>query len=339
MKNKSLTLGNTVSLSLIIIVNLFFLLYLKYSSHDLSFTDFSIYKIGNLINTAISFLVILGLFILFFQKSNVPLSIIYLLTGLLNLFLLMVVLINFLHIPPREYYLLSLSFTQVLIIIAFSLFQFTQLFFMMMIWFKILKIEKLIYLRALVNSIFIAMGLLIFTLVFINTKSITPISAALGRDKPSIAVVLGAAVWSDNKPSPSLAFRVEKAAELFNDGIVNKIQLTGGNAPGELSEAEVSLNHILKQGINRNNVWIEKNTTSTIEQVRFIKKVLIQKKQFNSVVIVSDIYHLQRVKEICKFYNVKADVAASNLNLKTDKIIFYQLRECIALILFWLFAL
>ena len=339
MKNKSLTLGNTVSLSLIIIVNLFFLLYLKYSSHDLSFTDFSIYKIGNLINTAISFLVILGLFILFFQKSNVPLSIIYLLTGLLNLFLLMVVLINFLHIPPREYYLLSLSFTQVLIIIAFSLFQFTQLFFMMMIWFKILKIEKLIYLRALVNSIFIAMGLLIFTLVFINTKSITPISAALGRDKPSIAVVLGAAVWSDNKPSPSLAFRVEKAAELFNDGIVNKIQLTGGNAPGELSEAEVSLNHILKQGINRNNVWIEKNTTSTIEQVRFIKKVLIQKKQFNSVVIVSDIYHLQRVKEICKFYNVKADVAASNLNLKTDRIIFYQLRECIALILFWLFAL
>ena len=339
MKNKSLTLGNTVSLSLIIIVNLFFLLYLKYSSHDLSFTDFSIYKIGNLINTAISFLVILGLFILFFQKSNVSLSIIYLLTGLLNLFLLMVVLINFLHIPPREYYLLSLSFTQVLIIIAFSLFQFTQLFFMMMIWFKILKIEKLIYLRALVNSIFIAMGLLIFTLVFINTKSITPISAALGRDKPSIAVVLGAAVWSDNKPSPSLAFRVEKAAELFNDGIVNKIQLTGGNAPGELSEAEVSLNHILKQGINRDNVWIEKNTTSTIEQVRFIKKVLIQKKQFNSVVIVSDIYHLQRVKEICKFYNVKADVAASNLNLKTDKIIFYQLRECIALILFWLFAL
>ena len=339
MKNKSLTLGNTVSLSLIIIANLFFLLYLKYSSHDLSFTDFSIYKIGNLINTAISFLVILGLFILFFQKSNVSLSIIYLLTGLLNLFLLMVVLINFLHIPPREYYLLSLSFTQVLIIIAFSLFQFTQLFFMMMIWFKILKIEKLIYLRALVNSIFIAMGLLIFTLVFINTKSITPISAALGRDKPSIAVVLGAAVWSDNKPSPSLAFRVEKAAELFNDGIVNKIQLTGGNAPGELSEAEVSLNHILKQGINRNNVWIEKNTTSTIEQVRFIKKVLIQKKQFNSVVIVSDIYHLQRVKEICKFYNVKADVAASNLNLKTDKIIFYQLRECIALILFWLFAL
>lgn len=339
MKNKSLTFGSTVSLSLIIIVNLFFLFYLKYSNHNLSITDFNVYKIGNLINALISLLIVLGLFILYFKKTNVPFSIIYLLTGLLNLFLLMVVLINFLNIPPREYYLLSLSFTQVLVIIAFSLFQLTQLFLMLIIWFIILKIEKLVYLRALVNSIFIVVGLLILTLLYINAKSLTPKGAALNRDKPGVAVVLGAAVWSDNKPSPSLAFRVDKAAELFKDGVVNKIQLTGGNAPGELSEAEVSLNHILKKGIKRDDVWIEKNTTSTIEQVRFIKKELIQKKQFKSIVIISDIYHLQRVKEICKFYNVKAEVAASDLNLKTDKIIFYQLRECIALILFWLFAL
>ena len=339
MKNKSLTLRNAISISLIIIANLTFLFYLKYSSHDLAFTDFRFVLIGNLINAAFSFLIILGIFILYFNKASQPVSIIYLLTGLMNLFLLTVVLINFLNIPTREYYLLSLSFTQVLIIIAFSLFQFTQLFLMLIVWLKILKIEKLIYLRALVNSIFIAIGLLFFTLIFINTKSINRKNTSLGSNKPSIAVVLGAAVWSDNKPSPSLAFRVDRAAELYKDGIVNKIQLTGGNAPGELSEAEVSLEHILKKGIGRDDVWIEKNTTSTIEQVRFIKKELIQEKKFNSVVIISDIYHLQRVKEICNFYNVKAEVAASSLNLKTDKIIFYQLRECIALILFWLFAL
>lgn len=339
MKNKSLTLRNSISISLIIIANLFFLFYLKYSSQSLSFADFRFVLIGNLINTAFSFLIILGIFLLYFKKVGQPVSIISLLTGLLNLFLLLVVLINFLNIPSREYYLLSLSFTQVLIIIAFSLFQFTQLFFILIVWLKILKIEKLIYLRAFVNSVFIAIGLLIFTVIFINTKSINRKDISVERNKPSIAVVLGAAVWADNKPSPSLAFRVEKAAELFKDGIVNKIQLTGGSAPGELSEAEVSLKHAITKGISRDDVWIEKNTTSTIEQVRFIKKELIQNKKFNAVVIVSDIYHLKRVKEICNFYNVKAEVAASKLNLKTDKIIFYQLRECVALILFWLFAL
>ena len=110
------------------------------------------------------------------------------------------------------------------------------------------------------------MGLLIFTLVFINTKSITPISAALGRDKPSIAVVLGAAVWSDNKPSPSLAFRVEKAAELFNDGIVNNTNIKffigySGWTPNQLNEeikenswlvTELSNNELMKRN---DNVW------------------------------------------------------------------------------------
>jgi vancomycin permeability regulator SanA len=210
---------------------------------------------------------------------------------------------------------------------------------MLLVWLKIFKIENLIYLRAAVNSIFISMGLLVFTLIFINTKTLSKRNAESDVNKSKIAVVLGAAVWSDNKPSPSLAFRVDKAAELYSQGVVDKIQLTGGNAPGELSEAEVSLNHILKKGIEKHNVWVEKNTTSTIEQVRFIKNDLIGEKKINSVIIISDIYHLQRVKEICKFYNIKADIAASTLNLKTDKIIFYQLRECLALMLFWLFAL
>lgn len=339
MKNKAISKRGYILAIFIVLLNLVFLYYLKYSHHHLSLSDFSFAKIGNIINLAFATITIIGVFILYFKKVNITPNIIFLLLVLLNLFLLVVVIVNFIKIPSREYYLLTLSFTQVLIISAFCLFQFTQLFLMLLVWLKIFKIENFVYLRAAVNSIFISMGLLVFTLIFINTKLLSKGNEESGVNKSKIAVVLGAAVWSDNKPSPSLAFRVDKAAELYSQGIVNKIQLTGGNAPGELSEAEVSLKHILKKGIGRDDVWIEKNTTSTIEQVRFIKKELIQEKKFDSIVIISDIYHLQRVREICNFYNVKAEVAASSLNLKTDKIIFYQLRECIALILFWLFAL
>lgn len=339
MKNRFLSFNLVLVISLILMLNLIFLFYLKYSHHRLSLTDFNFAKTGNIINLAFSIITIFGVFILYFKKVNITHNIIFILLGLLNFFLSVVVIVNFINIPSREYYLLTLSFTKVLIISAFSLFQFTQLFLMLLVWLKIFKIENLVYLRAAVNSIFISMGLLVFTLIFINTKILSKGSAESDVNKSKIAVVLGAAVWSDNKPSPSLAFRVDKAAELYSQGIVNKIQLTGGNAPGELSEAEVSLNHILKKGINRNDVWIEKNTTSTIEQVRFIKNDLIGEKHLNSVIIISDIYHLQRVKEICRFYNIKADIAASTLNLKTDKVIFYQLRECLALMLFWLFAL
>lgn len=337
MKNKTISKRGCILAIFIVLLNLVFLFYLKYSHHHLLLSDFSFAKIGNIINYTLSGLTIQGILILYFRKINVSIGSIHLLMVLLFLFLVLAVVINFMSIPPKEYFLLSLSFLQVLIISAFSLFQFTQLFLMLFIWLIIFGVQNLIYLRALMNSIFIGAGLLVLTLIFINARPLS--QEIINHSKSTLAIVLGAAVWSDNKPSPTLASRVDKAIELYRQGKVNKIQLTGGNAPGELSEAEVSLKYILGKGIDRNDVWIEKSTTSTIEQVRFIKNNLMKEKQVNSVIVISDIYHLQRVREICRFYDVKADVAASDLKLKTDKIIFYQLRECIALLLFWLFAL
>src|ERR1039458_9824708 len=49
----------------------------------------------------------------------------------------------------------------------------------------------------------------------------------LNNTRDNVAVVLGAAVWSNNIPSPMLASRAEKAYELYKQGYVNKIQVTG----------------------------------------------------------------------------------------------------------------
>lgn len=339
MKLKALSGKDSIIISLVAILNLLLLYYLKYSNHNLSISNFDLLTLGNFINLMFVLLIILGAAITYLQKIKISMTATWLLLALMNLFLLCAMIINLINIPSREYYLLSLSLTQVLLITAFVLFQFFQLFLMLIFWLNILKIEKVVYLRSAVNSIFAGTALLIVTFIFINTRPLSKSDFIRTKNDSDIAIVLGAAVWSDNKPSPTLASRVDKAIELYRQGIVNKIQLTGGNAPGELSEAEVSLKYILGKGIDRNDVWIEKSTTSTIEQVRFIKNNLTKEKQVNSVIVISDIYHLQRVREICRFYDVKADVAASDLKLKTDKIIFYQLRECIALLLFWLFAL
>lgn len=294
-------------------------------------------KIGNVFNLSFTVLIIIGITILYFRKDNFSFSILFTLIGLLYLFLGLVLLINFINIPKREYFLLSLSFTQVLIISAFSFFQFILTFLLIFIWAKVIKLEKFILLRSFINSFFIAGGFLIFALVFINVQSFQ--KANLKRENSNVAVVLGAAVWSFDKPSPTLALRVDKAAKLYKSGKVNKIQLTGGNAPGEMSEAEVSLKYILEKGIPKDDIWVESKTTSTIEQIRFIKYELFGKRNISSAVVVSDGYHLQRVMEIARFYNLNIATEASELNLKNDNVIFYQMRECIALLLFWFFAL
>ncbi len=97
--------------------------------------------------------------------------------------------------------------------------------------------------------------------------------------------------------------------------------------------------YLKSENVNPNDVWLEKNTTSTLEQIKFIKDSLIQKKKVKNLIIVSDSYHLTRVKEICKFYNIKTKVAASDLQLSFSGKIYNKLRESIALLVFWFFAL
>lgn len=337
MKNNSISSKDASFISILLTLNLALLFYLKYTHHSLALSDFSFLKLGNIFNYGTTISVLLAVAVLYFRKDKISKNVIYLLIAFMFIFLILVFIINLMNIPPREYFLLSLSFSQLLIISAFSSYQLAQFFLMIFVWLNLFKVNQFIYLRSAVNTIFLSSLFLLFSLVFINIGGSS--SSRLADAEPSVAVVLGAAVWSDNKPSPTLALRVDKAAELYQKGVVSKIQLTGGNAPGELSEAEVSLKYILSKGISRDDVWIETQTSSTIEQISFIKNELIKRKKINSIVVISDNYHLQRVKEISSFYNLHINVFASTLNLKTDKILFYQLRECIALLLFWFFAL
>lgn len=336
---KTISLKICITIVSILLIDLFLLIYFKYHYHNLSLNIFSLFRVGNILNVLFTAFLIIGLITIHIRKIRISIVTLFFFIIILNICLLIVYVTNFITAPSIEYYLLNLSFSQILIIGTFSLFQFTQFVMLMSLWQEVLKVKTLKLLRAVVNSIFVAAGLFVFTLIFINSGRLSS-SRQYAKEKTyDVAVVLGAAVWSNNIPSPTLALRVDKAAELYRKKLVKKIQFTGGNAPGELSEAEVSRNYILSKGINSDDIWIEKNTTSTIEQIRFIKNKLLAVSQAKSIAIISDIYHLQRVKEICKFYNLNADTIPSDLYLKSENLIFYQIRECTALLLFWLYAL
>lgn len=180
------------------------------------------------------------------------------------------------------------------------------------------------------------LAFLIFAFIYITqNKNLT--RADIYKD--NVAIVLGAAVWTNNIPSPSLASRADKAYQLYKIGVVKKIQLTGGNAPGELSEAEVAYLYLKSKGVNTNDMWMEKKTANTAEQVRYVKEELIDKKHINNIVFISNSYHLTRINEICNFYKINAGIEASELDLGFDKNIYYKIRESVALLEFWFFAL
>jgi vancomycin permeability regulator SanA len=157
--------------------------------------------------------------------------------------------------------------------------------------------------------------------------------------KLDAGVILGAAVWGGNRPSPVLRERINKGYELYKGGIISYLVLTGGGSPGEMTEADVAKNELLKKGIDEKYIFAENQSNSTLEQINYLNKNLYQKYRWNEVILITDNFHLLRSKQICTFYNIKAGTVASDTPLSAESTFSYSLKESFAVILFWLFGI
>jgi len=152
-------------------------------------------------------------------------------------------------------------------------------------------------------------------------------------------IILGAAVWSDNRPSPIFKGRIEKGAILYKAQMIERIQLTGGNAPGEISEAKAAHDYLIeKYNIASRDILIEEVTSTTNEQLRYIKTHFSKNNNNLDFVFISDSFHLKRIEEMIDFYEINAKVVPSEYKLNFQKSLYYRLRDSIGLILFWFFA-
>jgi len=329
---------NTFLISFAIIIQLLFLLFIKYSNQSLSIKEFSLTNLGNIFNVIISVILIAG--IVSYSKREVsdlkPLILFTLITFLALCLAYFSTLISF---PGSDVYIVGQPGDKVLDAFMFTVYEFLLFSFISYVWLKVFGSDRLAFFRSLANGFFLLIFFLMITFLFIQTKGYNSNCWKISKNKNNTIVVLGAAVWSNNQPSPSLSSRVGKAVELFNDGYGSKIILTGSNAPGEMSEAEVAYKYALSKGIDKKCVEYETLTTSTIEQVHFIQRNLLQRSGIGDIIVVSDEYHLMRVLEVSKFFNARIKVAAAETNMDFQENIYRQLRESIALNIFWSFAL
>lgn len=110
-------------------------------------------------------------------------------------------------------------------------------------------------------------------------------------------VVLGAAQYQ-GKPSPVLRARLDHAIELYRDSIAPRLILTGGVGVGDtISEAEVGRRYAVKAGVPADRILVEGTGISTEQSMRVVAR-LMRAKGFSSVVLVSDPFHMLRLRLI-----------------------------------------
>ena len=77
------------------------------------------------------------------------------------------------------------------------------------------------------------------------------------------AVVLGAAVWTDNV-SPVFRERINHAINLYRMGQVRQVIFTGGQGnPGEPTESAAARDYALQSGIPASDILIEEKSHTT----------------------------------------------------------------------------
>ncbi|MCM3770722.1 MULTISPECIES: YdcF family protein [Priestia] len=151
--------------------------------------------------------------------------------------------------------------------------------------------------------------------------------------KADYVLILGSKVDGDQM-SPSLKERVKTALSYLQTHKQTKVIVTGGKGSDEeISEAEAAYRFLRKEGIEKDRIIKEDQSTSTFENFTFTKKkVDIQNKK---VVLVSSDFHLFRSSIIAK----RQGFHIYPLGAKTPNSIKLQayFREYAAILKTWLF--
>ncbi len=112
-----------------------------------------------------------------------------------------------------------------------------------------------------------------------------------------VIVVLGAAEYR-GKPSPVLRARLEHSLDLYRRGIAPRILTTGG-AGGDpiFTESDVGRAWLIQHGVPSEAIIVEQEGESTAHSLSAVAEIM-RRMRLNSCVVVSDGYHIYRVKRM-----------------------------------------
>ena len=114
-------------------------------------------------------------------------------------------------------------------------------------------------------------------------------------------IILGAGIWGD-KPSPMLEDRLQEGINLYQNGVFDKIIMSGDHGRKEYDEVNIMKNYAIEKGIPSENIFMDHAGFSTYESIYRAKDIFQAKK----VVIVTQKYHLYRALYIANRLGLEA---------------------------------
>ncbi len=122
--------------------------------------------------------------------------------------------------------------------------------------------------------------------------------------KSDLILVLGAAEYN-GRPSPVLRARLDHALELYQQGYAPMIMTTGGaGGDPKFTEGGVGRSYLISHGVASERIVVESEAESTVESTAMAGEIM-RRMGLHSVIVVSDGYHIYRVKRMLQFRGLK----------------------------------
>lgn len=145
----------------------------------------------------------------------------------------------------------------------------------------------------------------------IHTLLITIDGLSDDHQATDAALILGNTVYPDGRLSERLKSRVDKGLELYRADRVKKLVVSGGLGNEGHYEAEAMKQYLVRAGVPVAAIIVDNNGDNTLLSAQHYQQIQTQH-QFQSVMVVSQFYHLSRTKlilrklELSEVYTVHA---------------------------------
>ena len=143
------------------------------------------------------------------------------------------------------------------------------------------------------------------------------------------AIVFGAGLWRDGSPTPVLRDRVQAASELYFQGKVEKLLLSGDNRFADYDEPSAMKNYALGLGVPEEVIILDFAGRRTYDTCYRAKEIF----GLESAILVTQEFHLSRALYICDALGISSKgINADRRTYRKFSRGYWNLRESLATI-------
>ncbi len=178
----------------------------------------------------------------------------------------------------------------------------------------------------------VIIGLILFISLWSKASLYDDTSIQRNPQPRPAGLVLGAALW-DGRPSPALRERLDLAYQMYREGWVQYLILSGGKGDEGPSEAEGMKQYLVEKGIPPDRLLLEDKSRNTAENIANSKKILLER-NWNQIYLITHDYHMYRALRLAERAGI--DAAPAPVHSRVLFIPFYKTRECLSIIKMWI---